>query len=98
MGDEAVMLAAVLVPCLVAILVVAKLLYCAFYRDWMGRCLHSASRATSGKPSGQRSQRQGQDDSRNDNENDDDVEALRDQGYPSVVFSHGRPIQPVGLR
>lgn len=97
MGDEAVMLAAVLVPCLLAILVAAKLLYCAFYRDWMGRCLRSGPRATSGKPSGQRSQRQGRDDNRNDNENDD-VEALRDQGHPSVLFSHGRPIQPVGLR
>lgn len=92
MGDEAVMLAAVLVPCLLAILVVSKLLYCAFYRDWMGRCLHSGPRATREKPSGQRRQRQGRDDSRNDNENDDDVEALRDQGHPSVVFSRGRPV------
>lgn len=96
MANEAVMLAAVLVPCLLAILVVSKLLYCAFYRDWMGRCLHSGPRARK-KPSRQRSQRQGRDDNRNDNENDD-VEALQDQGHPSVVFSHGRPIQPVGLR
>lgn len=91
MDDGAVMLLAVLIPCLVATLAVAIILYRVFYRDWLGRCLHSGTRV--GRiPSEQEQQQDGI--SNGNGNNSVDVEALRGHDNPSVVFSHARPARP----
>lgn len=89
MDDGAVTLLAVLIPCLLATLTVAIILYRGFYRDWMDRCRRSGPRV--GRvPSGQQQQHEEQDGISNGN-NNVDVEALRGHDNPSVIFSTVRP-------
>ena len=91
MEDGTVTLIAVLTPCLLVTIVIAAILYHAFYRHWTNRFHrlgHGAREASE-----QQRQQQEQDGSNNNNENVD-VEALRCQGDPSLVFSHSRTAGP----
>lgn len=89
MGDATVMLVAVLFPCLLTTLVVATILYHGFIRDWMDRCLYSNSGARDKPLQPQRQQEEPDDNFSNGNKSVD-VEAVRAQDNPSVVFSAAR--------
>lgn len=91
MDDATVMLVAVLVPCLLIALAVATILYRGFYEDWAYRCRRSGPRVGE-RPSEQQQQQPDQNDEISDCNQSADVEALRDQGDPSVTISPEKPL------
>lgn len=91
MDDATVMLIAVFVPCLLAILAVSTILYRGFYKDWMYRCLRSGPRAGE-RPSEQQQQQPDHNDDVGDRNQSADVEALREQGNPSIISSPAKPM------
>ncbi|KAJ0108047.1 hypothetical protein J7T55_007165 [Diaporthe amygdali] len=91
MDDATATLVAVLIPCLLAILVVATILYLGFYKDWMERCLYSSPRARE-EPSEQQQQQQQREKNSTNDRKSIDLEAQNGRGDPSVVFPPARPL------
>lgn len=91
MDDAAVMLVAVLVPCLLTTMAVSTILYRVFYKNWVYRYLRSGPR-TGERPSEQQQQQPDQNDDTSDCNQSADVEALPEQGNPSITSSPAKPL------